>query len=588
MRGFLFSLLMLITFSAMAQQTGTTIEKLQNEKDPEILQQKIKALENGSAEDLFTLVQYYRRDSVNRARVAKILYKKYPNSESAKMTRMTSFLQVEGVKESEALLQSMIRDFPNTNLDMEKSLVSSGYAEVPDTAKVMRVINTMEDPVFRVRALSMAIDAISGFNNEMALALASGDMKNVLKLKGQTTPSVALKIDPRAAYNDYINKYSKMLFNAGKYDEAYKYATEAYKNIGSRDSELAQNYAYLSALNGVYDEALPVLSKAVRGGKNDRKFIELVKKAYLHLHPGKDADAYIAELRNEFVTKIKNEVAELLIDETAPDFKVTDVNGKEVTLADFKGKTIVIDFWATWCGPCVASFPAMQMAVNRYVDDPEVKFLFIHTWDNVKDPLADATGFLKKHNYPFDLYMDLRDPVTKHSAAADSFKVKGIPAKFVIDPDGNIRFSVSGFSGTDEAAAEELVQMIEMARDTHPVSWKIKSEKIDALTYKIKFEVSVKEPYHIYPQEGGGMGSPTEITIENHPDIELIGKMEERGVNQKDDEELPYYEKGATFTQTVKLRSDKKTTLNFTINYMACTHEMCLPPANKKFSLTLN
>ncbi|HEY8389323.1 MAG TPA: hypothetical protein VIK74_12010, partial [Parasegetibacter sp.] len=157
MRGILFSLLMLLTFSIMAQPGGITVEQLQNEKDPKVLQQKLKTLEKGTAADLFTLVQYYRRDAANRARVAKILYKKYPDSEQTKMTRMTSFLGAEGVKEAEEILQSMIRDFLKTNLDMEKSLVSSFYAEIPDTANMMRIINTMDDPVYRIGAVSMAI-----------------------------------------------------------------------------------------------------------------------------------------------------------------------------------------------------------------------------------------------------------------------------------------------------------------------------------------------------------------------------------------------------------------------------------------------
>ncbi len=104
------------------------------------------------------------------------------------------------------------------------------------------------------------------------------------------------------------------------------------------------------------------------------------------------------------------------------------------------------------------------MAADRYAADPNVKFLFIHTWENVPDPLADATSFLSKRDYKFDLYMDPRNPTTKRSAAADAFKVTGIPAKFIIDGDGKVRFKVSGFEGKNEAAAEEVVQMVEMAR----------------------------------------------------------------------------------------------------------------------------
>lgn len=127
-------------------------------------------------------------------------------------------------------------------------------------------------------------------------------------------------------------------------------------------------------------------------------------------------------------------------------------------------------------------------------------------------------------------------------------------------------------------------------QDDHPVSWKFNSEKIGPLTYKVRFEATVKAPYHIYPQESfdAGLGMPTEFVFVEDPNMEFIGKMEEKGAEQKEGESLAYYSKGATFTQTLKLKSDKKTTLAFTIKYMACTNEMCLPPSSKQFTLALN
>jgi thiol-disulfide isomerase/thioredoxin len=301
-------------------------------------------------------------------------------------------------------------------------------------------------------------------DNARALELAAGKLEEANKLKGKTALIEPLKVDPKAAYYYFINIYGKLLFKAGKNEEAYKYTTEAYNGIKRRDGELTENYAFLSSLKGKYEEALPVLAEAVRKGKFEQRYIEQVRKGYKALNPDKDAEIYIAGLKNVFIGEVKAQVSSIMINEAAPDFYVTDVNGKKVTLADFKGKTIVLDFWATWCGPCVASFPAMQMAANRYADDPNVKFLFIHTWERVKDPLTDAKNFLSKRDYKFDLYMDPIDPATKRSPAAQSFKVNGIPAKFVIDGNGRVRFSISGFKGENEAAAEEVVQMVEMAR----------------------------------------------------------------------------------------------------------------------------
>jgi len=469
MKKIILAILMLSSLSMMAQQRedagdDSKLKALKSEKNVTLRQKKIKALENGTDEDLMLLIQYYDKNAAKKEALIKTLQKKFPQSQHARMMRMVSFLKLKRIPDMEIHLQSLIKAYPNLNLDMEKSLLSSAYAEVPDATKVLQHINSMKDPVFKVRALVMAIELMAAIDNTKALELATEELEEAKKMKGKTALIEPLKIDPKAAYDDYINLYGKLLFNAGKNDEAYKYTSEAYNSIKNRDSELIENYAFLSSLNGKYEEALPVLEKAVKEGKFDQRYIEQVKNGYTKLNPGKDVDSYIAELKKIFIDKIKSDVSKLMINEASPNFTVTDANGKVISLADFKGKTIVLDFWATWCGPCVASFPAMQMAVNRYANDPNVKFLFIHTWENEPNPLADAKNFLSKRDYKFDLYMDPRDPVTKRSPAADAFGIDGIPAKFIIDGQGKIRFKLSGFEGKNEAAAEEVVQMVEMAR----------------------------------------------------------------------------------------------------------------------------
>jgi len=123
---------------------------------------------------------------------------------------------------------------------------------------------------------------------------------------------------------------------------------------------------------------------------------------------------------------------------------------------------VILDFWATWCGPCKRSFPAMQMAVNKFKDNPNVQFLFIHTWEKGE---ADATAAAKKYiddnKYSFQVLMDLKDE-TGSNKVVEGFGISGIPTKFILDKNGNIRFRITGFSGGDDAAVAELSAMIDM------------------------------------------------------------------------------------------------------------------------------
>jgi len=146
-----------------------------------------------------------------------------------------------------------------------------------------------------------------------------------------------------------------------------------------------------------------------------------------------------------------------MINEKAPVFALVDLNGKRIDLGELKGKVVIVDFWATWCGPCKASFPGMQKMVNKYKDDPNVKFVFIDTWEKGDEKQKNAAEFIANNKYTFQVLMDNDDKVVAE------FKVEGIPTKFVIDKNGMVRFKSVGFNGSDDKLVAELTAMIEMA-----------------------------------------------------------------------------------------------------------------------------
>ncbi len=133
------------------------------------------------------------------------------------------------------------------------------------------------------------------------------------------------------------------------------------------------------------------------------------------------------------------------------------MTAKKVDIAELKGKVVIVDFWATWCGPCIASFPGMQKMVNKYKDDPNVKFIFVDTWETAEDKKKNAQDFMTSKKYNFDVLLD------NDNKTVEQFKVDGIPTKFVIDKNGKIRFKSVGFSGSDDKLMAELTAMIDMA-----------------------------------------------------------------------------------------------------------------------------
>ncbi|MER3463222.1 MAG: hypothetical protein C4329_01110 [Chitinophagaceae bacterium] len=155
--------------------------------------------------------------------------------------------------------------------------------------------------------------------------------------------------------------------------------------------------------------------------------------------------------------KIREELKASMLNESAPSFTLYDLNGNKISNDDLKGKVSVLDFWSTWCGPCKASFPGMQKIITKYTADKNVIFVFIDNWEKVIDKKKNATDFININKYNFQVLLD------EDSKVVTQFKVEGIPTKFVLDKNGNIRFKTVGFDNNEDKLAAELKAIIELA-----------------------------------------------------------------------------------------------------------------------------
>ncbi|MBL0922781.1 MAG: TlpA family protein disulfide reductase [Phycisphaerales bacterium] len=135
----------------------------------------------------------------------------------------------------------------------------------------------------------------------------------------------------------------------------------------------------------------------------------------------------------------------------APAWTLKDADGKEHSLSGFAGKVVVMDFWATWCVPCVKAMPGLQKLHNAYADKG-VAVIGVNTAES-----GDPVRFMKENKFTYQLLLN-------GDEVASEYKVRGIPAFYVIDGAGKIVYSAVGYDPKHEKEIEKVINE-ELARN---------------------------------------------------------------------------------------------------------------------------
>ncbi len=240
---------------------------------------------------------------------------------------------------------------------------------------------------------------------------------------------------------DLVELYKKQ----GKFPEALV-QQQGIVNVSRQPGDALVELAKIHALAGQPDSSLASLNLAAEQGYGDYRrlmrndvlaqvrglagFEDLINR--LKVASATQREKRLAPLMANAEAR-RAEALGAMLDKPAPGFAFANLEGKTVSLESLRGKVVVIDFWATWCGPCRMTMPLLQEFVERKADG--VEFISMDVWE---DDTTKVRPFLADYGYTFNVLYG-------NNEVANNYEVTGIPTLVIIDGDGIVRYRHVGY-----------------------------------------------------------------------------------------------------------------------------------------------
>jgi thiol-disulfide isomerase/thioredoxin len=301
--------------------------------------------------------------------------------------------------------------------------------------------NTIEEPDRNVK--------IAGDLAMRAIEISKNNFDNTRKYN---EPLILTDVEVKDFRNTQMSWYLEILgislMKQNKFSEAAEIMTEAVNANHYKESSVNQTYIESLVKVGKIDKALSEIEKIVAKGKSTT----VIDKFYAKY---KKKESNISEFKDQSVEKAKELVKQKLLNENAPDFSYYDLNGKEIRLSSLKNKIVVIDVWASWCGPCMITLEAIDQVIDKYKTDTDIVFLLIGEDESKTRAMKVIDERRNKSAFVFDRE---REFVKKYAAS--------LPTQIIIDKKGKLKFRTNGLTTFNvQENAVELEAMIKTLKE---------------------------------------------------------------------------------------------------------------------------
>ncbi len=417
-----------------------------------------ETLLSGSDDHLLYDYIYYisEGDRQKRDSLEKEAIRKFPKGAISFNKKLYELYSVNDPDKIFLSLDTLCNEYPEKCKEGKSSLdqlLLKAYRMKKDYAGFDKSMSTLKDKGFKAYEYNETAWEMATANTQLTMAKAYSEksLETMDSLRKDEKPDYASlkewedRLD--ATKGNYYDTYAYILNKLGSKKEAAEKEQLAVELTKSNNVYMNEMLVKMLVADNQMKEALSWGEKFLSSDKNNAKIDSLYDVAYISLN----GSAGLAAAKAKMIDKMK----------PAPDFSLKTLDGKTVTLSSLKGKIVILDLWATWCGPCLASFPAMQKAVDALKENKDVCFYFINTFERTtpEDRLKDIKKTIEIKKVNFDILLD--EPTGLDYLVAKQFNVNSIPTKIIIDKNGKIRSTLVGFSGNDVELVNELKTIVE-------------------------------------------------------------------------------------------------------------------------------
>jgi thiol-disulfide isomerase/thioredoxin len=346
------------------------------------------------------------------------------------------------VQYAEATLEALLAKQPNPDLP-------ALYAAVEKSPTISRGLRVLAQHKYRLPDLERIAE--SSLNDRWTM------LHNFHETSDDVTNFVGFII------GDYVHFAETSLglvyLEEGKLQQAQEILEQAV-TFSNDDSQTSVTLAQVYQAKGDYAKARSLMLDALsqsHSGLPENPAIAALPELYKAEHHG---TAGLDEFMKPLLAKAKEEHKRSIIAERLPNpraippLQIMDLADHAIDVSQYKGKIMVVNFWATWCGPCRAEFPEFQTLYTKYKDDPRIAFLAVST-DSTDTPTSSITSYIDKNHFTF--------PVARGADYATTNRINTIPLTWWVNPEGKIIYSKLGGS---QELVDEFTWRIEALEST--------------------------------------------------------------------------------------------------------------------------